>query len=197
MNIILVLLSRLLTFFDIDFEIREGTKRLTFVFHQYGFALKFAKFQLGAFCKLLWMIMRNKKLSYLMTKGSARNMLFPGNIEGIIENLREYVFYIRHKDQPFLFPVFFSFFGLVNIMPIKHDVPGYITRLGLDCIFEENTKKNEDRHHFKNPDNFCFYRGYLCMVDYGSIQTQEIILIYDRNLRNLTIDTVIRIISAR
>jgi hypothetical protein len=170
---------RLLVWFGIACEIKRGTKRVTLVFPEHDFALKFAIFQPIYFLKWFLFYMYKRDLStfkMMMFRVSGRSAKFPGNMVGIIENWREYQFFKSNRQQPFLLPTHFSLLGFCNVMPLKVDVP---PNINLFRVFETETPVNWDRHHFSNPDNFCFYCDHLCMSDYGSSLTQEIIQKYN------------------
>ncbi len=182
---------KILVWLGIQCEVKRGTKRIVLIFPKYGFALKFAIFQPVALLHLLWRMRRNR-ISWIYTlisRGSAVNMLIPGNIEGFLENWREYRFFKRHPS-PFLFPVYFSLFGFVNVLPIKNQLPSDIDYEKLCILFNAYTTVNEDGHHFKNPENFCFRGGHLCMTDYGSSLTQKVIRQHWNTLQTLTEELV-------
>lgn len=182
-------LVQLLLWFGIQSEVKRGTKRNVLIFPKYGFALKFAIFQPVALLRLLFNIRKNGGIQYkylIITKGSAMlGVCTPGNIEGFLENWREYRFF-KKNPGPFLFPVLFSLFGIVNVLPIKDELPSDIDREKFRVLFKAYSIGDWDGHHFKNPENFCFREGYLCMTDYGSLLTQEVILQHWNLLQTLT-----------
>lgn len=181
---------QLLLWFGIQCEVRRGTKRIVLIFHKYGFTLKFGIFQPIEFLRLLLKVKKRGGIRCLcteITRGSdITGCLTPGNIEGFMENWREYRFSKKHPS-PFLFPIYFSLFGIVNVLPIKNHLPSDVNKEKLRILFGACAKGGEkDGHHFTNPENFCFHEGYLCMTDYGSPITQKIIRRYWDNLQILT-----------
>ncbi len=95
----------------------------------------------------------------------------------LLNNWREYLFYLQNSEEPFLFPCYFSFFGLFNVTPLGDEIADEIDLWAViyDLTAGEAIK---DGHHFTENKNFCFYEGHIRMRDYGSKRTQEIITKY-------------------
>lgn len=93
---------------------------------------------------------------------------------GIVSNWREWRFWVKHRHT-FCEPTHFSLLGLVNLQRVAS---------GLNTAnekFWEEMKQVKgydwaDGHHFSNPKNFSLRGKKLCIVDYGSPETQVAIL---------------------
>ncbi len=154
-------------------EFRHGTGRMVWVFP--WFAVKFPRVELKKFCWLLWKH-RNKQTLF-KTILTSSNPSFPYSFyylvsKGYLDNWREFIYFLKNRKSRFLFPTYFSFFGMFNITPIGEEnkkvllwkFKGYVTNLD-----------KHDLHHFAYPENFSKYKGRICMWDYGTHETQKII----------------------
>lgn len=94
--------------------------------------------------------------------------------DGFESNIREFIFWLKHRDRKFIVPTYFSFFGAVNIMPLGEAIEDGPV---LMCLWRRLTQETceGDDHHFANNRNFVVFRGRLCSCDYGGLVTQGII----------------------
>jgi len=95
-------------------------------------------------------------------------------VGGIVFNWREFIF-SNITGNPFLQPTYFSLFGLINIQ-----------KLGAECLLEKDEfwcqlreitshLADDDGHHFRKPENFCFDGKNLRIIDYGNKKTQLVV----------------------
>jgi len=85
-----------------------------------------------------------------------------GPLRGIWANLHEWQ--VSSKLQGMVAPTHFSFFGLLNVM----DTVGKLKLPPQKYADKYPGKGAGDRHTFKNPQNYGWYRGGLVLSDYGS-----------------------------
>lgn len=160
--------------------VKVGSGRIVWIFPK--FAVKFPKTEVKKLCKLLW---GNRKSwtwikIFLTSKSGSFPVTLPHMIKVLLENWREFTFFLKNSKSPFLFPIYFSFFGWFNITPIGE---GLLEEFHHPIIKKKNPYTEfidiiflkKDLHHFYNHENFCKYKGRVCMRDYGSTITQEII----------------------
>lgn len=152
-------------------EVRYGTTRVVWVFP--WFAVKFPKVEIKKLCKIIWKL--RKKPFWLKIIFFQKSDQYPFTVhyfltKGFLNNWSEFVFYQRNKKSPFIFPTYFSFFGIFNITPIGEELKKQ------PSFFRTSTFKNMDRHHFVKASSFCTYQGRTCMWDYGDPLTQSVIL---------------------
>ncbi len=99
-------------------------------------------------------------------------------IAGIVANWSEYRFYRKTKN-PFLWPTYFSFFGIFNIQKIgkKSD---YSSNKIWDILYTiAGNDLVADNHCFANRNNFCVdENNKLRLIDYASKGAQKVILQY-------------------
>ena len=161
-------------------QFRKGHHRFAFVFPRLGIAIKLPFVRLLAvICDItnriirdqLWSMLR--EVTYSVDQVGYKNCL----LGGIFANWREFLFYRKTRNS-LLQPTYFSFLGLLNIQ--KSGKPCLLQAVDLWCQLYEltNAKVFDSSHHFANPDNFCFDRGGLKMVDYGSNRTHRVIVEY-------------------
>lgn len=171
------LLIKILTWLgDRPPEIRKGSTRVVWVFPRLCFAIKFPLIHLKRLLREYYMRDPAELLQWFQDY-SVECMLTPKwyLFKGLRDNWMEFVFFVRHWRTPFLFPTYFSFFGLFNITPFGEEVPEddkYWSRM-LDVTDEDVLN---DNHHFSEDRNFCFYKGRWRMRDYGSRVTRELIV---------------------
>lgn len=162
-------------------KIRKGRNRIVLVLPSIGIAIKLPIIHLliaiRQIMRDLWRLnfkqIRRDMAITIDCSGyiAYRNFM----LGGIAANWREFIFFYKTKNI-FLQPTYFSLFGLVNIQ--KH---------GKLCTMKWRTFTNQIRkitnneigyaeHHFTNPKNFCFHKGHLRILDYGSLDTQRVIV---------------------
>lgn len=96
---------------------------------------------------------------------------------GLAENWSEFRFY-RRTRHPFLWPVWFSAFGLFNLQPLgqvcKDDEDEFCGRMLY--FIGGDSAAHDDIHHFSNPRNFCIDEGgKILILDCGSHLTQYVV----------------------
>lgn len=151
--------------------IKHGSTRVVWIFP--NFAVKFPKTEVKKLCKIIWKFRNNRSWLKLIFTAKGRQFPFTVNwflMKGFLDNWSEYMFYLRNKKSPFIFPTYFSFFGIFNITPIGKELQTEPT------FFLGSTFNNKDKHHFAKSNNFCTYQGRTCMWDYGDSLTQSVIL---------------------
>jgi hypothetical protein len=151
--------------------VKHGSTRVVWIFPK--FAVKFTKVEMKKLCKIIWKFRKNKQMLKIIFKSKSPS--FPWTLyyfltKGFLDNWGEYMFYLRNKKSPFIFPTYFSLFGIFNITPIGKELEKN------PLFFLGSTFKNEDKHHFAKSTNFCIYQGRTCMWDYGDSLTQSVIL---------------------
>lgn len=150
---------------------KRGSSRFVWIFEKQGFALKFPIFSFCDVVRMLWKYrFYSRQTILLLLLQGERFTHLKCSISGFKSNWFEYRFFQQNRLQPFLLPTDFSFFGICNIMPLGQDILcGWYP---LSQIFIDLIGVNVDTHHFSKTDNFCLYRGHLCIRDYGSLITQ-------------------------
>lgn len=177
-------------------EIHRGNTRIVWVFHYFGFAIKFPIIDVRLFMRGIKIclyddrheVLRSLKLyltSSIECDASAKLHLFGG----IVANWNEFIFYCKHGHNRFLMPTIFSFFGLFNIMLSGKEI-GEAARLYKTLSDATNKETGGDRHHFQHEGNFCSWMGGLSIVDYGGRKTQKILLRHFPKLNALTSEDV-------
>lgn len=172
--------------------VKRGTTRVVWVFPQFGFAIKFPVFFFKNFFKSLWHFRRKWKYLYKFftyeseVHHSARFCMF----KGLLDNWREFIFFISNSKQPFLLPTYFSFFGIFTVSAVGKEIPDEI-RLYSFIYNATDGDSGKDGHHFAENNNFCFFKGYIRMRDYGSKRTQEIIAKHWENLNSLPTELIL------
>jgi hypothetical protein len=161
-------------------KIFKGEKRIVIALPSWGIVVKFPIIRI---LKSLFYILsgikksqRNYVIRFLKGRTDAkvlpslRGILFGG----ILENWREFVFFLK-TEHPFLQETYFSLFGFINIQ-----------KLGKPTIWHnadfENAMKRflgddlyKDPHHFSEQKNFSWEAGRLKICDYGSLECREVI----------------------
>ncbi len=102
---------------------------------------------------------------------------FRGQFRGIYANLREYRFYKKTRNQ-FLWPTFFSLFGLINIQPLAPRQPEEKLNNGVWMFVLNVVGKDayKDGHTLSEEANFAVdNNGHLRILDYGGARGQKII----------------------
>jgi hypothetical protein len=160
--------------------VKYGTSRIVWIFPK--FAVKFPKMDIKKLCKLIW---GNRKSwtwvkIFLTSKSDSFPVTLPHIVKVLLENWSEYIFFLKNRNLPFLFPTHFSFFGFFNITPIGENLleefhDPFINKKNPYVGFINVIFLQKDLHHFYNYENFCRYKGRICIRDYGSTITQEII----------------------
>jgi hypothetical protein len=171
--------------------VRKGQTRTVWVFPQLGFAIKFPVFFFRFFFKTLWIEREWKYLKeWLMWEDcvwhSARFYL----LKGLLDNWREFLFFVWHRDEPFLFPTYFSFFGLFNITPLGEEIPEEVD-LWHFIYKATGGQALRDSHHFTENANFCFYEGHIRIRDYGAKRTQGIITEFREKFNSLPSELIL------
>ncbi len=177
--------------------LKKGTTRIVLLLPKLGIVVKFPKFRIKIFVEdffrmvlILYKFFFDKNLTEGQ-KNAVINMLnlyFCGHTYqpysgawylfiGIRENWRELVFFRANKENSFLLPTFFSFFGLFNICPFVDTLENNFDSVIQKELFYtvEGYKIFNDGHHFDEGKNFCFYNGTLRIIDYGGYKTEIII----------------------
>ncbi|MFC1651895.1 hypothetical protein ACFL24_01925 [Patescibacteria group bacterium] len=117
----------------------------------------------------------------------------PINIDGIKNNWGEFLFYwmTRHR---FLQPTYFSFFGLLNLQLTGKEFtiePENHFWFQLADIAGSGNHLIPDAHHLININNFCWSKKGLRILDYGSLKTQAMVIIYGYDFaKKFTLDYV-------
>lgn len=158
-------------------HISNGTSRFVVVIGDLAF--KFPKILLTRELRSLWILLRNRRWSRISVHFShppeALTSFQYHIVGGIISNWREFKFWQEHRHS-FCEPTYCSLFGMVNVQRAS---PAYTTLNDEEfwhkmCRIDEY--RREDGHHFSNPDNFTIRDGVLRIADYGTKETQEVIL---------------------
>ncbi len=93
-------------------------------------------------------------------------------------NLQEFFFSLSYGSSSFVLPTYFSFFGLVNILPAGEEcqLPRVVPwRAALSVV----TPTWIDPHTWSNTKNFVRDRkGRLRLVDYGERRTRQVLSQY-------------------
>lgn len=160
-------------------QIKKGNDRIVILLPSLGIAIKLPAIHLWRAICLFCGRIKNGKWKRLKrdwkwpieAPWGFKKFLF----RGFVVNWRELRFYSQTRN-PLLQPTYFSLFGLFNIQ--KAGEPCQLESINLWCQLREITDNavDADKHHFSNPRNFCFNNGTLRMLDYGSRQSQEVIL---------------------
>jgi hypothetical protein len=170
-------------------QIRKGKDRIVIILPLLGIVIKFpiVHFFLAVIA-FFHRVPKGKKWEYLKKYISLpieytygfRWLLFTG----ISANWNEFWFWWKTRNS-FLQPTYFSLFGLLNIQ--QYDQPCQLLEDDLWCQLYEltNSKVFDDSHHFTNPRNFCFSRGKLRMLDYGSRLSQRVVEKYGEKIFEL------------
>jgi hypothetical protein len=160
-------------------KFKKGRNRFVFVFPSLGIAIKLPIVHLLQSIVLLVKAIKRLHFKFIWYELAIpvsypmgyKNRLFGG----IVDNWSEFAFFCKTRN-PFLQPTYFSFLGLINIQ-----------RVGKPCLLDATDfwcqlygltdgKVFDDCHHFENPDNFCFDKGKLKILDYGSKATHAVIV---------------------
>jgi len=138
---------------------------------------------------------------------------FPKSRKGSRINLAEWIFWRKYRN-PFCQETLFSFrlpslkekcFYWINVQrlayqPCDMDPDEFLIKTSILT----RRMAEYDLHHFKVPANFCYDKnGRLKMLDYGHVQTRQVIKAYgyrlytgfDKNIRQ-TIDDLMELIDA-
>ena len=168
---------------------RKGKHRFVFVIPLFGIAIKFPFVRI--FVAVVHLIKNAVSLNFKCIRstwhipidskatGGYKILLFGG----IVANWRECSFF-KETKHPFLQPTYFSCFGLFNIQ-----------KAGAPCLMRPNSFWREiyvltdskawaDKHHFRNPDNFCVDDDKLRILDYGRKETQGIVVEYGATIQD-------------
>lgn len=169
-------------------EFRHGTGRMVWVFP--WFAVKFPRVELKKFWWLLWKHRTNRTWVRIILR--SKNPSFPYSFyhlvsKGYLDNWGEFVYFLKNRNSQFLFPTCFSFFGMFNVTPIGEENKKVLLWKFKKYISDEDSLKH-DWHHFAVPQNFCKYRGRVCIWDYGSLGTQKIISKHHEALNRFSLE---------
>lgn len=174
------------------FVVKKGSSRRVYLIPSLGIAIKDPMIMLWPFLKSFYEIFlrdfsKNPKLAQVYLKLLFRmnniNSPFSGGwylFRGIVENWMEFLFFIKNRNNTFLMPVYFSFFGFINICPLGKEFENGLgfenaKKLWAELYTVTNGDILRDGHHFENTGNFCIYKGKLKMCDYGGIRVRQII----------------------
>ena len=157
----------------------NGTTRFVIVFA--WLAVKFPKMQIWTFLELMYCAVK-----YYCPEKDAHNIGIVGCLfdeailwcrpllyESIISNWQEFIFYHRLCE-----PTYFSLFGLINIQRVSPDIKGFNEETFWAEMEKVDRRIEQDTHHFKYVENFSVRDGKIFMRDYGSVQTQDTILLF-------------------
>ncbi len=154
--------------------IKHGSTRIVWIFPK--FAVKFPKTDLWKVIRILW---KHKNNSWwVKTILFSKTKQFPCSIHqmclcGFISNWGEFMFFLRNRKSTFIFPTYFSLFGIFNITPIGRESNKAPLQKLRECI--PGGFGRHDVHHFAYAENFCKYHNRFCIWDYGSPETREAI----------------------
>lgn len=169
-------------------KFKKGRYRFVFVFPSLGIAIKLPFIRLigiigrivSHMIHLRFRLIHREMIVSVYNSGISgyRSYLFGG----IITNWEEFMFFRKTKN-PFLLPTYFSFFGFFNIQ--KAGEPCKLKYVDLWCQLYELTNGRvwDSSHHFENPDNFCFDKGKIKIVDYGDGKTHRVIIEYGTKIQ--------------
>ena len=128
----------------------------------------------------IWHINKSRKTLKLFLKRELPRYL----LRGIICNWIEFTFY-ENSRLHILAATYFSLFGLINIqsaegVPLEmEDVDLWVQLFGLT-----NEAVWGDSHAFAESDNFIVANGKIQMVDYGSRNTQKVLLKWGNKMQD-------------
>lgn len=157
--------------------ITQGRSRLVFIYEDY--AIKIPWINLFLFIKCF---IEYKKEGILNEKanryGKNKILAIPIYLFHVLSsNRREYLYYIKHKDEEVLLPIIKSFlFGYIIIQP-KGNVFNSCN-LRWKKFLKKLIKKGIKHIDLVKPENFCEFNGFIRILDYGNDQTQEILDFY-------------------
>ena len=120
---------------------------------------------------------------------NVRGCLFNILLRGITDNWGEFWFFLRTR-HPFALPTYFSLLGLLNVQRVgekldkttRENLWGQLHDLTSEFPIRIGSCLYRDSHHWQNVGNFCFWRGRLQILDYGSRRTQELIIAYGNKI---------------
>lgn len=195
MNKFISFLMWALTWLGLDPKKAKGKTRSVIILSSLGVVIKIPIFIPKVYVKVasdaVWdSFSKSKSISDFLTLAltndySARRYVWKTYVTaGIEANIREFIFWNKHRGENFLVPTYFSFFGLINIMPLGESI---LTHPGLMCLWGRltNDQCREDDHHFVNNRNFVVFEGRLCSCDYGNVLTQTVLERHFESFRGL------------
>jgi hypothetical protein len=165
--------------------IKTGEDRIVIAFPRLGFVLKVARLSISKLANLFKDVKRfyfGKTVMTLQGKiNHLRYLIEYFYLRGIYANLKEGQTWKRTKN-PFLWPTWFSFFGLVNICPYAERVLTEEEYDNSDLLkqisFFSGYRWQISPHTFEMAYNFCVDEfGKVKMLDYG-FENSEIFITY-------------------
>jgi hypothetical protein len=176
-------------------EIRRGSTRIVWVFPRLGFALKFPRIMVRQFCENIYFFRNHISMLWMylsVPSVRATTSAYYHLLVGLVTNWNEFIYFLKHHKNTFLFPTYFSFFGLINITPLGKEINEDVSRGTLFRVLSQKTQGDacKDPHHFSAKQNFCIYRGNIRIRDYGGRETQKILLGHFPKLNALTSEDV-------
>lgn len=169
-------------------KVRRGANRIVFLFLLFGFVIKLPRIRVKSFIAETCRIMKQRQWEYLWKIRTApvdRHFSFKWYLfKGVVENWREYKFYISTRHV-FLWKTTFSFFGFINIQPLGEQPKYTRTEIWEILCSIAGNDLFVDCHHFNNANNFCTKNGKLRILDYSSKDVQMIIVKYGDKFANL------------
>ncbi len=171
-------------------QIKKGDDRVVVILPMLGIVLKFPIIHFWRFLRIFASCFKDPKrmlvrLCWGVTLPINYSLGFRGMLfKGLHANWCEFWFYWWTLN-PFLQPTYFSLLGLLNIQrigePCLMEVEDVWCQLsGMNNSLQRDLWK--DSHHFANPRNFCFYKGTIRMLDYGSSGSREVVALHGTHI---------------
>ncbi len=171
-------------------QIKKGDDRVVVILPALGIVLKFPFIRFWRFvCSLVRCFKNPRLILGRLWRGVSTPIRYPLGFRGMLfkglhANWCEFWFYWRTRN-PFLQPTYFSLFGFLNVQRIgepclmkPEDV--WYQLSGMNKSLQRDLRK--DNHHFANPRNFCFFRGKIRMLDYGSSGSRAVVALHGSHI---------------